>query len=99
MGRALEHVAGSGRIEANLEVAGREVQPLGGGAAQIAPGFQQPEGQVLGGADPLRKGLTQQAALRHQLTEQMGDLQQEVKDFGGRGVLSVSVFQRVAPCF
>jgi len=51
MGGALEPVARSRRVEANLVAAGGEGQYLGGRPAQIAPGFQQPEGEVAVMAD------------------------------------------------
>ena len=34
-----------------------------------------------------------------QLTEQMGDLQEEIEDFGRSRILGVSVFQSVSPVF
>ena len=82
-----------------MEAARPEGQDLDGRAAQIAPGFQQPKSEVLGGADAFRESLTKQATVSDQLTEQMGNLQEEVEDFGGGRVLSVNVFQRVAPTF
>ena len=48
---------------------------------------------------PFGKAWRNRLPCSHELTEQMGDLQEEVKDFGGGGVLSVGVFQRVAPVF
>jgi len=99
MGIRLEHAPRLRGIEPNLEVFVEKGEILGHRLAQIAPGFEQAQGEVLGGTDALRESVAEQAAVGHQLTEQMGDLQEEIEDFGRSRILSVNVFQSVSPTF
>lgn len=46
-----------------------------GGQAQVAPGFEQAESDFFVGAEAVGEGLAQEAALFHQLEEEMGDLE------------------------
>ena len=78
MGIRLEHVPRSRGIETNLEVSVEKGEILGHSLAQITPGFEQPQREVLGGTDALRERVAEQAAVGHELAEQMGDLQEEV---------------------
>ena len=80
-----------------MKVSCPEEWHLGQGEAQIAPSFEQAEGKVLRRTETGREGLAKEAAVLDQLAQQMRDLQKEVKDFGGGGVLTIRVFQRVAP--
>ena len=51
-----------------------ESQEVRGAEGQIAPDFQQTEGQVLGGAQAIGKHLTEQTALLQELKDQVGQL-------------------------
>jgi hypothetical protein len=67
------------------------------GQAQVTPCLQQTEGDILGRAYAFGKGLAKEAALLHELGEQMGNLQEKVEDFASLRMLSVSVFQFESP--
>ena len=54
---ALEHAVRSRGIEANLESASRESYEVSERPADVAPGFQQPEGEVLSGTQSLGEGV------------------------------------------
>jgi len=58
---------------------------------QVTPGFQQAESDILERADTLRESLTKQAALFHQLEDQVGNLEQVVEDLARGVVLAVRV--------
>ena len=75
-------VAALGWREADLDAAVQPTLDVLGAEAGIAPGFQEPPGQVLGRAHPRRKGLAKQAAVGDQLGQGMRELQQQVAHFG-----------------
>ena len=70
-----------------------------GAQAQVAPCFQQAEGDVLGRAHTCREGPAKQTALLDQLGDQVGDLQEKVENLTGRRMGGVSVFQVEPPFF
>jgi hypothetical protein len=59
----------------------------------IAPGFEQAKGEILQRAEAAREELLEQTARQHQLKEQVGYLQEVVKDLGGRVILAVGVLE------
>lgn len=62
----------------------------------IAPGFAQTLREVLERAEAAREIFLEQIAPDHQLEEEMGHLQEEVKHFGRGVVLTVEVLEREA---
>jgi hypothetical protein len=46
-----------------------------GGQAQVAPGFQQAESDILEGAKAVEEGFSKQAAFFDQLKDQMGNME------------------------
>ena len=84
---------GSGGIQADLKATFGQGQEIAGRQGQVAPGFQQAESQVLGSAQTVGEHLAQQAAFLHELEDQVSQLQEQVEDFAGGGVLAVGVFQ------
>lgn len=60
---------------------------------EIAPGFEQEEGQVLGGTPASGENFLEQAAFFHQLKNDTSELEQEVKDLAGIGVLALGMFE------
>jgi len=90
---------GLGRIEADLVTALEEILKRVGGQAQVAPGFEKAESDILEGAKADGEGLAKQAAFFDQLKDEMGNLEQEVEDLTGGTLLGVGVFKIEAPIF
>lgn len=61
-------------LEADLDARGQQVLDLLGTKAGIAPGFQQPPGEVLGRAHTSGESLAKQAAALDQLRQCMREL-------------------------
>ena len=61
-GYAWDTASWSRGIEANLEASGQECEELSWRQAPVPPGFQQPEGEVLGRAEAGWEGVAEQAA-------------------------------------
>src|SRR4051812_2588274 len=80
-------------VEADLTAESIDLGQAVGRKQTIAPGFQQAEGEILQRAEAAREGLLEQTARQHQLKEEVGHLQQKVKDLGGRVVLAVGVLE------
>jgi hypothetical protein len=51
------------------------------------------EGWILGGSQAIWERLAQQAAMLDQLEDEMGQLQEQVEDFTGVGVLAVGMLR------
>ena len=66
----------SGGIEADLEVSIRKAQQFGVRDNEITPGFEQKEGQILGGAPAVGEDFLEQVAFFHQLEQGIGQLQE-----------------------
>ena len=89
----------SRRVKADLKAAMIEMMESGGGQAQVAPGFQQAKSNISDGADAVGESNPKQAAFLHQLKDQMGDLEQEIKHLSSSTILTVRVFEIVAAIF
>ena len=89
----------SGGVKADLVATAIKVAESLGRQPQIAPGFQQPEGDISERANSLGKSLAKEAAFFDQLEEQMGDLEQVVEDLASGIVLAVRMLQKETAIF
>jgi hypothetical protein len=83
----------SGGVKADLIVALIKCTEVSGVQAQVTPGFQQLKSDISERANTLRKSFAKQAALFHQLEEQV------VEDLASGVVLAIGVFKMEATVF
>ena len=86
-------------MEADLDACSKHVLVVLGCKGCISGGFEQAKREVLGGAEAFLEQAGQQIAFFNDLSEDTGDLQQEVIDLYAGLVVGICVFELVAAVF
>ena len=86
-----------GIVESDLEACIEDPFQVVWLQAEVAPGLQEPEGDVFCRTHALGKGVFKQTALLDQLKNQASDLQKIVADLACCVILTIGVFQFESP--
>ena len=87
----------SGGIEPDLESARPDLFEKLPSELEVAPGFEEPEGDVFCRSHTVWESFPKETASLDELKEGIGDLQEKVEDLAGYFVVAVDVLQRKSP--